>query len=83
MRLILIFLALAGIVLVPFLIWGDWFEAAFTGDALTGALQSWGLAWGWLAGVLLLVSDLFLPVPGTAVMTGAIWLAIPLISRMF
>ena len=70
MRLFLIFLGLAAIVLVPFLIWGDWFESAFTGDALTVALHSWGRAWGWLAGILLLVGDLFLPVPGTAVMSG-------------
>lgn len=33
-------------------------------------LGSWGLTWGWLAGLLLLTGDLFLPVPGTAVMSG-------------
>ena len=70
MRLFLIFLGLAGLVLVPFVIWGHWFEAEFTGEALTGALRSWGRAWGWLLGLLLLIGDLLLPVPGTAVMSG-------------
>ncbi|HWB05440.1 MAG TPA: VTT domain-containing protein [Verrucomicrobiales bacterium] len=70
MRLAAIFLALAVVVLIPFLIWGDWFERAFTGDALQQWLASYGRAWGWLMGLLLLVADLFLPVPGTAVMSG-------------
>jgi uncharacterized membrane protein YdjX (TVP38/TMEM64 family) len=70
MRLALVFLSLAVIVLIPFLIWGEWFERAFTGDALQQWLASWGRAWGWLAAILLLVADLFLPVPGTPVMSG-------------
>jgi uncharacterized membrane protein YdjX (TVP38/TMEM64 family) len=70
MRLLFLFLALAVSVLIPFLIWGEWFEAAFSEEAL----RSWGLAWGWLAGVLLLAADLFLPVPGTVVMSGLGWL---------
>lgn len=70
MRLAAAFLALALIVLIPFLIWGDWFERMFTGDALQRWLASQGLAWGWLLAMLLLMADLFLPVPGTAVMSG-------------
>ena len=70
MRLAAVFTALAVLVLIPFLIWGDWFERLFTGDALQQWLASYGLAWGWLVALLLLVSDLFLPVPGTAVMSG-------------
>lgn len=70
MRLAAAFLALAVIILVPFLIFGDWFERMFTGDALQQWLASWGRAWGWLLALLLLAADLFLPVPGTAVMSG-------------
>jgi uncharacterized membrane protein YdjX (TVP38/TMEM64 family) len=70
MRLAAIFITLAVIILIPFLVWGDWFEKAFTGDALQRWLASAGYAWGWLLAVLLLAADLFLPVPGTAVMSG-------------
>jgi uncharacterized membrane protein YdjX (TVP38/TMEM64 family) len=70
MRLAAVFIALAVIVLIPFLIWGDWFERAFTGDALQQWLASYGRRWGWLVAMLLLVADLFLPVPGTPVMSG-------------
>lgn len=70
MRLAAAFLTLALIVLIPFLIWGDWFERMFTGEALQQWLASQGVTWGWLLAVLLLVADLFLPVPGTAVMSG-------------
>jgi uncharacterized membrane protein YdjX (TVP38/TMEM64 family) len=70
MRLALTFLTLALVITVPFLIWGDWFDQMFTGDALAQWLASYGRTWGWLAAVLLLMADLFLPVPGTAVMSG-------------
>lgn len=70
MRLAAIFLALGVVVMIPFLIWGKWFEAMFTGDALLQWLAHWGRAWGWALAMLLLVADLFLPVPGTAVMSG-------------
>ncbi len=70
MRLVLTFLAIALLITIPFLIWGDWFERMFTGDALQQWLASYGKPWGWLAGMLLLTADLVLPVPGTAVMSG-------------
>ena len=53
MRLAAAFLALALVVLIPFLIWGDWFERMFSGDALQQWLASQGLAWGWLMAMLL------------------------------
>lgn len=58
---------LAGI-LIPFAIWGGRFDAAFS---LEGA-QAWITAhgsWAWLAGMLLLMSDIVLPVPATIVMS--------------
>lgn len=70
MRLAAAFLVLAVLFLVPFLIWGDWFERMFTGDALQQWLASQGPAWGWLMAVLLLVADLVLPLPDTAIMSG-------------
>ncbi len=70
MRLAAAFLALALVITIPFLIWGEWFGRMFTGDALQTWLASYGREWGWLVAVLLLVADLVLPVPGTAVMSG-------------
>ncbi len=66
MRLIGIFLLLALLVLIPFGIWGDDFDAWFSGDAAVDWLRGFG-PWAWVAGMALLVLDLFLPVPGTAV----------------
>lgn len=68
MRLLRLFLILAGAVMIPFLLWGGRFEAWFTGDAAVAWLRGLG-AWGWLGGIGLLMADLFLPVPGTAVMS--------------
>jgi uncharacterized membrane protein YdjX (TVP38/TMEM64 family) len=68
MRLLRLFLILALVVLIPFVIWGGRFEAWFTGDAAVAWLRGLG-AWGWLGGIGLLMADLFLPVPGTAVMS--------------
>lgn len=70
MRLAATFLALALVITIPFLIWGEWFGRMFTGDALQTWLASYGREWGWLVAVLLLVADLVLPLPGTAVMSG-------------
>jgi uncharacterized membrane protein YdjX (TVP38/TMEM64 family) len=67
-RLFVIFLVLAILVIVPFLIWGDEFEEAMTLDSMVAWLRSAG-AWAWAAGLGLLVVDLFLPVLGTVVMS--------------
>ena len=70
MRLLTTSLVLAGVLCLPFLIWGDQFMQWFTGDAAIEWIRGWG-AWGWLAVVGLLVSDLFLPIPATPVMSAA------------
>lgn len=67
-RLFLIFLALALLVVVPFLIWGDEFEKSMTFERTVEALRSTG-SWAWAVGIGLLVADLFLPVLGTVVMS--------------
>lgn len=66
-RLLLIFLVLAALMAVPFLIWGEGFERAFTREGTVAWLAEYGL-WAWAAGILLLIADLFLPIPATAVM---------------
>lgn len=67
-RLLALTLFLAILVLVPFLIWGGAVEAAMAPEKLAAAFQS-SRDWAWLAGIGLLIIDLFLPVLGTAVMS--------------
>ena len=68
MRLFWIFLALAVLFLIPFLIWGGDLETLFSGQNAVDWLLGWG-RWAWMAGFLLLALDLFLPIPGTLVMS--------------
>ncbi|MBK7875897.1 MAG: TVP38/TMEM64 family protein [Planctomycetes bacterium] len=68
MRLLWIALALAALVLVPFLVWGERFEAAFTVEGSVAWLRDAG-PWGAVLLFALLVSDLFLPVPATPLMS--------------
>ncbi|MEO8353788.1 MAG: VTT domain-containing protein [Chthoniobacteraceae bacterium] len=70
LRLFWIALTLAVLVLLIFALCGARFETWFSGAAAVGWIRSWG-PWGWLAVILLLVSDLFLPVPATPIMSAA------------
>lgn len=67
-RLLLIFLVLALLVIIPFLIWGDRIEERMTLDATVEWLRGTG-SWAWLAGLALLLIDLLLPILGTVVMS--------------
>ncbi len=67
LKLFWIFLGLALAFLIPFLIWGDAMEAAFNQEASANWMKGFG-PWAWAAGMGLLVADILLPVPGTAVM---------------
>src|ERR671918_955452 len=69
LRLLGLFLFLAVIVLIPFLIWGSGFEQSFTREGAAAWLIGYG-QWASVAGILLLMSDLVLPIPATAVMAG-------------
>ena len=69
-RLLTTSIILAVVLCLPFLIWGDQFMQWFTGDAAIQWIRGWG-AWGWLAVIGLLMSDLFLPIPATPVMSAA------------
>jgi uncharacterized membrane protein YdjX (TVP38/TMEM64 family) len=69
MRLLLVFLSLVLVVLIPFLIWGGRFEAAFSLDGTIAWLRDYG-PWAWAAAILLLLLDVVLPVPATVVFSG-------------
>lgn len=67
-RLFLIFLVLAMMVIVPFLIWGGQVEESMSLENTVSWLRSTG-NWAWAAGIGLLIIDLFLPILGTVVMS--------------
>lgn len=56
------------LVIIPFLIWGDWFSSLFSEVNAVQALKDHG-QWAWLFGLILLIGDLFLPLPGTIIMS--------------
>lgn len=77
MRFLAATVLLALLLCLPFLIWGESFEQWFTGDAALEWIRGWG-AWGWLAVIGLLMSDLVLPIPATPVLSAAGYLYGPL-----
>lgn len=60
-------LALSALMAVVFLLFGDWWEAVFSSDACVEWFDS-SRDWAWLAAIGLLMGDLVLPIPATAVM---------------
>ncbi len=68
MRLMLVILGLVALMLVPVLVLDDEIDSLFTGEGGIRLLQSYG-DWAWAAGIFLIVSDLVLPVPSTAVIS--------------
>ncbi len=68
MRLLWLSVLIAVILALPFLFFGETFEAWFTGEGAIVRLRGCG-AWAWAAIVGLLAADLVLPLPGTAVMS--------------
>lgn len=67
MRLLIIFIVVAVLLVVPFILFGETFDAWLAGDAALEWLESHG-AWAWAMAVALLLGDLVLPVPASAVM---------------
>jgi uncharacterized membrane protein YdjX (TVP38/TMEM64 family) len=67
MRLLWLILALMLAIIVPFVIWGGDFEQWLTINGAAKVIREWG----WLAVIVLLVADLFLPIPATPVMSAA------------
>ena len=68
MRLLLVFLALAGLVLLSFFIWGDTLMGIFSQDGAVSWLAGYGNL-AWLLAILLLMGDLLLPLPATLIMS--------------
>ncbi len=69
MRLFLVISGLVILMLAPVLIFDDEIDAYFAGEEGLRRLQSYG-RWAWLVGIALIVCDLVLPVPSTAVIAG-------------
>ena len=61
-------IGLIALSLVPFLIWGGQIEADIARLGAAGWMQSFGV-WAWAVGIGLIVADIALPVPSTAVMS--------------
>ncbi len=68
MRLALWFVALAAVVVGFWLVWGGRLDDRFTFEGTVKWLEGAG-PWAWAAGILLLAGDLFLPLPGTIVIS--------------
>ena len=66
MRLLLTGLVFIAVLAVPFLVWGNLFSEDV--EILEGKIKDYGV-WPWLAGIFLLVADILLPIPATAVMS--------------
>lgn len=64
-RMLALVLALALLVALPFAVWGDRIEAIFSVQGALEWMRSTG--WAWAAGLALIVSDIVLPIPSTAV----------------
>src|SRR3954469_23117571 len=73
MRLLVTSIVLGLVLCLPFALWGNDFMQWFTGEAAVQWIRGWG-AWGWLAVIGLLVSDLFLPISATPVMSAPAYL---------
>lgn len=67
-RLIYLFLILAVLIIIPFIIWGETFENYFKVEELKTKLEDWGI-WAWLIAIGLFISDIFLPIPTTPLLT--------------
>ncbi len=81
-RLAGLFVAMAVLVAVPFLVWGEYFDARLSQDRLLGWFGEFR-ATAWLVGIALLVSDLVLPIPNTMVMAALGVLYGPLLGGLF
>ena len=66
-RPLVIFVTLAIALGAPFLIWGDTLEGKLTEQGAGAWLESYG-TYAWAGGIGLLIADLAMPVPTTAVM---------------
>ncbi len=81
MRLYVIIIACVVLTLIPVFVLDDEIDAAFSGPEGLRRLQEYG-GWAWAVGIGLIVSDLVLPVPSTAVIAGLGMLYGPLLGGL-
>ncbi|WP_411825884.1 TVP38/TMEM64 family protein [Luteolibacter sp. AS25] len=74
MRVVLLMVGLGVFFLLGWLLFGQGIEEVWDLDAMVAWFES-AKGWAWLVGILLLVGDLLLPIPGTVVMSalGAVY----------
>jgi uncharacterized membrane protein YdjX (TVP38/TMEM64 family) len=74
MRLIWLMIGIAALFLLSWGLFGESLEAAWNVGTLTEHFEQ-AKTWAWLLGILLLLADLLLPIPGTIVMSalGAVY----------
>ncbi len=77
MRTWLAYFLVAAMIIVPFLIWGDFFMGLFSEDTTVQRLTDYG-QWAWAVALLLLIAVLFFPLPGTVIMSALGYLYGPL-----
>jgi len=77
MRNWIVFGVLATLIIIPFLIWGEWFMTIFSEEGAILLLENYG-SWAWAIGMVLLIGDLFLPLPATLIMSALGYLYGPL-----
>ncbi|HEY0605864.1 MAG TPA: VTT domain-containing protein [Herpetosiphonaceae bacterium] len=81
MRLLWLFLMLVALILIPFALWGDALESTFSTTGAVSWLTSYG-HWAWVAGIMLLIADLFLPLPGTVIISALGYVYGPLLGGL-
>src|SRR5687767_14430034 len=81
MRLFLVIIGLVMLMLVPVVIFDDEIDEYFGGEEGLQRLQGFG-DWAWLVGIGLIVADLVLPVPSTAVIAGLGMIYGPLVGGL-
>lgn len=88
MRLFWLFLGLAALVLIPFIIWGGAMDTYFTESGTVAWFTSYG-DWAGVVGLVLLIADLHLPIPSTFVMSalgdlyGPLWGGLAAVAGSF
>lgn len=81
MRLIFLLIVLVAVVLIPFFIWGDTLMAFFSWEHSLEWLRGYG-TWAWAIAIVLLIADLFLPLPATIIMSALGYIYGPLVGGL-
>lgn len=79
MRNWFVFGALMLFIILSFLVWGEGFTQLFGEEKVVSVLAQYG-NWAWLFGIILLIGDLFLPLPSTIIMSALGFLYGPLLG---